>query len=122
MDAVKHKQGMAYSSEIKEVAIQLRRDGSTHREIASKLKIALGSAHLWTTNIVLSDAQKAAILKRRHQHTFTPEEKEIVLRRLRKAALEARESDDDLIGKIHLFYKQNGFFESVLAVGIMQSV
>lgn len=108
MDAVKHRHRASYSPEIKNAAIQLRKSGRTHREIASELKIALGSAHLWTTSIVVSDIQKAAILKRRNHHTFTPEEKEIVLGRLRKAALEARESDDDLIGKIHSFYSQNG--------------
>ena len=108
MDAVKYKHGGGYSAEIKDAAIQLRKSGRTHREIASELKIALGSAHLWTTGIVLSDVQKIAIFKRRHHHKFTPEEKALVLGRIRKAALEARESDDDLINKIRSFYNQNG--------------
>lgn len=108
MDAVKHRYGAGYPPDLKAIAIRLRKDGRTHREIASELKIALGSAHLWTAGIVLSDDQKAAVFKRRHYHKFTPEEKAAVVKRLKKAALDARESDDELIGKIRSFYELNG--------------
>ena len=108
MDAVKYKPEADYPSDVSVAAIRLRESGRTHREIAAELKVSLGSAHLWTTGIVLSDIQKAAIFKRRHYHKFTPEEKAVVVGRLKKAALDARESDDELIEKIRSFYDCNG--------------
>ena len=54
--------GRRYAKKIVNKSRALRKQGKTHREIAKELKIAVGTACLWTKGIVLTNDQKKAIL------------------------------------------------------------
>lgn len=104
----KARNGIRHSWKTKERAIQMRHDGKTHREIAAALGISLGSADLWIKNVLITPEQKQAIQDRRHQHKFTPTERERVLRRLAKARDEQRYSAEELLDKIRNFHAKHG--------------
>jgi hypothetical protein len=61
---------------IHERARALRKQGLTHREIAEKLAISLGSAALWAKGVRITPTQRCAILKRAARRSFTPERRE----------------------------------------------
>lgn len=94
----------------KNQAIALRRSGWTHREIARELGVSLGSAYVWTKDILLSIEQKRAVEERRVENVFTP--------RLRKRLSEIAKNRlvhpsekytrENLIDKIVNFERKNG--------------
>lgn len=86
----------------------MRREGSTHREIAATLGISTGTADLWVKGISITPEQKRAIEERRNTHRFTPEERIVVLARLAKAREEQRYSSEELIEKIKEFHVIHG--------------
>jgi len=92
-------------------ARELRQNGWTHREIAGKLRISLGSAVLWTKEITLTDKQKRAIQERIFKPTFTKERRE-KLRRLAKINFarfwKQPYSKQELLNKIRDFYTEYG--------------
>ncbi len=59
--------GKRYAIETINKAKSLRKQGRTHREIARELKIAIGTAYLWTNGIALTSGQKKAIELRRNR-------------------------------------------------------
>ncbi len=109
MEKVKHRNGVRYPFSIKERARELRQHGKTHREIVRELGISLGSADLWTKDIILTAEQKLAIWERYSAKVFTPERRE----QLRTFAsqtgfLREKYTKLDLIEKIRNFYKIHG--------------
>jgi len=108
MKIAKHRNGLRYSKTVHARARQFRKEGKTHREIAKKLGISLGSADIWTRGILLSAKQKLAIQERKKQRTMNHGEREQVSRRLKEFWRERKYSREDLIKKIIDFYNQNG--------------
>jgi hypothetical protein len=102
------RNGIRHSAPTHQKAVQLRRKGWTHREIAKELKISLGSADLWTKGIVPSAKQKIAIEARRNQHVMTPLEKALAIERLRPFWPERKYADSDLIDRIKKFHAEHG--------------
>ena len=109
MRKTRFRNGMRHSKAIKEKAIQLRRAGQTHREIARTLHAACSTVHLWTKGVKLSEKQRMAILARAVAHAFPPE------RRARLSALAKlhwappeKYTKEDLLKKITDFYERNG--------------
>lgn len=97
-----------YPRNVRERARIFRRRGLTHREIAKKLGISLGSADLWVRGIVLTEKQKQDIQNRRRRHIFTKREKTRVINRLKPYWYKRTYKDADLIKKIKDFYSKNG--------------
>lgn len=103
----KHKKKPRHPLKKRERARLLRSQGYTHREIAQKLGIAYGTAHLWTAGIVLTWAQKQAIQKRRRKAPpWTVEQRKVLGERLKKA--NTKYSKRDLVNRIREFYKHHG--------------
>lgn len=57
------------SSQIKQTAISLRKQGKTFRQISAQLNIPLGTTHLWTKDTSLSESQLQHI-RDKHQNAF----------------------------------------------------
>ena len=103
--------GRRHTGDIKAMARDLRIQGKTHREITKMLGVSLGSAHLWSTDIKLTDAQKEAVRERYRQHAFTLERRENLSKQaIRLAPYQYQQiyTKDDLLEEIKSFYKENG--------------
>jgi len=102
--------GRRHPQAVKIRARELRKNGYTHGEIAKVLGISRGSAHLWTTGIVLTSQQKEAIEQRRNQHIYTEQEKQMLRENLRKNAWprNIKYTRDSLLQLIRTFYKKYG--------------
>ena len=106
----KYNNGRRHSAKMRQVARRLRSSGSTHREIVRELGVALGTAHLWTIDIELSEKQKIAVEKRRKRRAYrwTPEERKKISRRLAPFQFKKRHTKASLIAEIKSFHKKNG--------------
>lgn len=105
----KYNNGRRHSTQTKEKAREMRAKGFTHNEIVKTLGISLGSAHLWTANVKITQEQKEAIEKRRNQHAWTAVEKAELRRRMKIIAEGNRKYDRAiLLKKIKSFYRKNG--------------
>ena len=102
------RNGIRHPTATKQMAIKLRREGKTHREIAHKLNISLGSAWLWLKGVRITHEQKQAIEKRRTVHHWNRAERNILRARLRPFQFRAKYTDTDLLNKIKKFYVRNG--------------
>lgn len=103
--------GRRHSVELRQKSQSLRKQGFTHREIARKLRVGVGSAWLWTKGINLSDKQRKAAIKRNSTRIFTQERREI----LRKQAVinfsyvhKGKYTKNILLQKIKDFFKKEG--------------
>lgn len=96
----------------KERAIQMRKDGMTHREIVREMGISLGTASLWTKGIVLTQEQHDAIERRRIAAVFTEERRRKLAKQARKFLApfiyKRRYTNKMLIKRIKDFYRKNG--------------
>lgn len=112
MKKIKYNNRKRHPEIVKKHAIQLRRNGLTHREIVKKLGISLGSAALWTNGIILSKEQQNAILQRRIRKVYTPERRARLAKYARKFlvpyVMKHKYSKTDLLKKIKDFYQKNG--------------
>lgn len=103
--------GRRYNDRIIEKAKDLRRAGLTHREIKRKIGCAASTAFLWTKGICLKKEQKEAIQERLYKATFTKKTRKR-LSELAKINLapywKPRLSNDELLGRINIFFKENG--------------
>lgn len=99
-----------HSADTKNRAVSLRRRGLTHREIAAKLEVSRGSAHLWTRGVRLSHQQKLDIEQRRMRKIFTPSYKERLSIIAKKRLVHPRQkySKSNLLEKILKFSEMNG--------------
>lgn len=99
-----------HSYKIRIAARKLRRAGQTHREIAKKLKIGTGSAHLWTRGINLSVRQKNMLFKRLAVKNFTDDRRKQLSSWAKIALAKYREkyTKSSLIAKIIDFHKKEG--------------
>ncbi len=99
-----------HSKEMQIAARKLRKTGQTHREIAKKLKIGIGSAHLWTKGLNLSKNQKSRAFKRAAARTFTSARRKQLSGWAKVALAKYREKHTklSLIKKITDFYEKNG--------------
>src|SRR4051812_36751389 len=70
----------------RELARELRRSGLPYKRIAAKLTVSVGSAHLWTRDIELTEEQKALNLS----GPRGPQNPEIVRRRAESWAAKCR--------------------------------
>lgn len=104
----KASNGIRHSLHTKERAIELRRHGKTHREIARELGVSRSRVCDWVRHIRITSDQKQAIFDRRNKHKFTAEEKEAVLKRLAKAREEQRYTPEELLEKIREFHSVHG--------------
>lgn len=102
------KNGNRYSSKEKKAACKLRKEGKTHREIASVMGISVGTASLWTKGVHISTIQKNAIEKRRSKHIWSNEDRRLVSIRLRPFQFARQYTDDALLQKIRDFYHEHG--------------
>jgi hypothetical protein len=94
---------------LKEAARDMRLDGRTHREIASQLGIAIGTAHAWTKDIQITSEQKAAISRRKRQRAPMSEDERAAVKRLLAPYLfKQKYSAESLIARIRDFYAANG--------------
>lgn len=100
--------GVRHPQYVKARAVQLRRSGFTHREIARELVISTGTAHIWTRKVELTPEQKEAIQRRRHQHQWTDEDRAKVKERLQPFYNARRYSVESLLQKIRDFYQEHG--------------
>jgi len=100
--------GVRHPQHLKVEAIRLRSIGLTHREIARKLAIGTGTAHVWTKEVAITPEQKAAIQNRRRQHQWTQEDRAEVKKRLAPFYLARKYSPESLLQKIRDFYRKNG--------------
>ena len=98
-----------YTEEIISRAKILRKQGQTHREIARKLNIAIGTAHLWTRSIVLTAEQKKAIELRRNRISlnFDINKRRILARKNLARFWKPTPTNEDLLQRIVSFYKQH---------------
>jgi len=115
MQKIKHNNGRRHLPNIKERAIQLRKNGRTHREIVKELGVSLGSADLWTRGIILTEGQRESIALRRIQRIqaeFTVERRAILAKHARKFLVpymkKRQHSNTTLLKRIKDFYKKNG--------------
>lgn len=88
----------------------MRKAGGTHREIRKELGISLGTACLWTKDIVITAEQKKDIERRRNLNAFPAERRQ----RLRESALanlalyREKYTPEILIEKIRSFHAEQG--------------
>jgi len=101
-----HIGAMAHPHSLKNRARTLRADGWTHREIASKLRISVSTAHLWCEGIELSQTQQQAIFKRRNVHLMSEKERAVVVARL--ATYRRIYSAEELLQRIRDFHGRTG--------------
>lgn len=103
--------GRRHTKNIKQQAVLLRKNGLTHREIADKLGIGLGTAWLWTKGLYLTSEQKNAVRERRYKTAFTKERREKLSELARKTFApfwKKPYSKDYLLNKIKQFYAAHG--------------
>lgn len=86
----------------------MRENGKTHREISKILGVSVGRACDWVRHVHISPEQKQAIFDRRTKHVFTPEERIVVLERLKKAREESKYTAEELLEKIRSFHTKHG--------------
>ena len=99
-----------HPSEVHEKAKALRKKSFTHREIAKKLNISIGSAYLWTDGITLSEEHKRKIQKRRDAKVFTKEYREQLSKIAKNRLIHPAEKYTEamLLEKIKSFYERFG--------------
>jgi len=104
--------GKRHPQALKNAARQLRGAGFTHREITEKLDISLGSAHLWTRDILLTSEQKQVIQRRNYDKIFTKNNRQKLSEHARKKLspfwYRPSYTTQTLLEKIKQFYLQNG--------------
>ncbi|MDP1706593.1 MAG: hypothetical protein Q8L36_02120 [bacterium] len=102
--------GKRHSEIIRKVAFESRQKGYSHREIAKELGISLGSAFLWTRDVVLTKEQKRDIQHRKNSKVITEDYRkrlsEIAKNRL--VSRIERYTEDFLLEKIRKFNKEFG--------------
>lgn len=106
----KHTNGKRHSRATKIRALELRKSGFTHREIAKKLLISVNSAYLWTAQVELTPEQRREIEKRRIEHlrkvrVFTAQERREIGVRL--ARYREKYTRQQLVDKIRSFYRSH---------------
>lgn len=103
--------GIRYSSQIKEKAITIRKEGKTHREIAKLLGVSVGTAHLWTIGIILSSEQKQEIQMRKVKPLFSQKRRELArtlaTNNLKPYQYPEKYNASDLLDKIREFYRKH---------------
>ncbi len=88
----------------------MRRAGATHREIRKELSVSLGTACLWTKDVVITAEQKKDIEQRRNINAFPAERRERLRESARTNLVLCREkyTPEILIEKIRSFYATQG--------------
>ncbi len=88
----------------------MRKDGSTHREIRKELGISLGTASVWTKEIIITLEQKKDIERRRNISAFSAARRKRLsdLARTNLAHYREKYTPEILIEKIQSFYIENG--------------
>lgn len=104
----KYNNGKRHELATKQKARDLREQGLTHREIAKKLGISLGSASLWTMGILLTSKQKVEIQQRRHVRHWSPGERQLLSKRLSPYQFQIRFTKEMLLKMIRKFYDLHG--------------
>lgn len=99
---------MAYTSETRSLARQMRIQGATHREIAKQLNVAISTAYAWTRSVVLTSVQKQAIKKRRKVYQMSEPEKEAAKSRLQRYWATHKFTNEQLLARITHFYEVYG--------------
>ena len=92
------------SKKVINLSQKYRKRGFSHRDIAKKLKIGLGSAFEYTKNITINKKQHLA-LKRRNLPKITPEQRKIA-GSLNPHKFKPQYTKEDLIGFIRKFVEQ----------------
>ncbi|TSC63863.1 MAG: hypothetical protein G01um1014106_355 [Parcubacteria group bacterium Gr01-1014_106] len=107
-----YRNGIRHPPRTKSTARLLRRKGFTHREIAVKLGISLGSADLWTKGIVLTSEQQHEVFVRRTEKVYTPALRARIARRSRIVLAPylfgKKYTREDLLKKIQKFFQECG--------------
>jgi hypothetical protein len=102
--------GVRYAKKIKCEAIELRKEGQTHREISKSLGVSLGSVWIWTKGVVLTLEQKQAIGERRNRISlnFGPEQRKALARKNLSKFWKPRPTNMQLLGRIIEFFEKTG--------------
>ena len=109
----KYNNGRRHSLETHRLAYLLRAKGYTHRDIATQLGVAIGTAQLWTAKIKLTDHTIRAIEERRVELFRKNWSMSIAQRRKngkRLARVNMKYSKQDLLKRIRIFYRNNHVF------------